>query len=52
MILGSVQNDEVTLHFSRANNDDHDTVSFTTLNDLGASVADGLTLDLRTTSRR
>ena len=46
LILGSVQNDEVTLHFSRANNDDHDTVSFTTLNDLGASVtADGLTLD-------
>ena len=46
LILGSVQSDEVTLHFSRANNDDHDTVSFTTLNDLGASVtADGLTLD-------
>ena len=46
LILGSVQSDEVTLHFSRANNDDHDTVTFAELNDLSSGTGtDGLTLD-------
>ena len=49
LILGSAQQQEVTLHFSRANNDDHDTVTFTTLNDLDAGAGDltaaGLTFD-------
>ena len=46
LILGSVQSDEVTLHFSRANNDDHDTVTFAELNDLSNGTGtDGLTLD-------
>ena len=49
LILGSAQQQEVTMHFSRANNDDHDTVTFTGLNDLDAGAGDltaaGLTLD-------
>lgn len=46
LVLGSVQSDEVTLHFSRANHDDHDTVTFAELNDLSETTAtDGLTLD-------
>ena len=54
LILGSAQSEEVTLHFSRANNDDHDTVSFTRLNDLDAARGQPTALRsiLRTTSRR
>ena len=48
IVLGSMQEDEVTIHFSRANQDDHDTVTFTMINDMnGGSTEgpDGLTLD-------
>lgn len=46
LILGAAQTDEVTLHFARANNDDHDTVKFTYLNDLSSGVGtDGLTFN-------
>ena len=35
LALGSAQDERVTLHFARADNDDHDTVSFDVLEDLG-----------------
>ena len=35
LALGAAQDERVTLHFARADNDDHDTVSFDVLEDLG-----------------
>ena len=35
LILGSAQQDTVTIHFSRANHDDYDTVTVSALEDLG-----------------
>ena len=41
LALGSAQDERVTLSFSRADNDDHDTVTFNVLEDLGAMAVLG-----------
>ena len=50
LALGAAQDERVTLHFARADNDDHDTISFDVLEDLGslAFLGNGSTASART----